>query len=93
MPAVQYMFSIFTGNRSVITIHPYLTLGPLSEMLHSIGFDYYGELDESLRKKRMNMAKVCEMMQWCCKNLGLLNQEGFTTDVHPDNTMSSTFSE
>lgn len=53
-----------------------------------IGFDYYGELDESLRKKRMNMAKVCEMMQWCCKNLGLLNQEGFTTDVQMDAALS-----
>lgn len=53
-----------------------------------IGFDYYGELDESLRKKRMNMAKVCEMMQWCCKNLGLLNQGGFTTDVQMDAALS-----
>lgn len=53
-----------------------------------IGFDYYGELDESLRKKRMNMAKVCELMQWCCKNLGLLNQEGFTTDVQMDVALS-----
>lgn len=53
-----------------------------------IGFDYYGELDESLRKKRMNMSKVCEMMQWCCKNLGLLNQEGFTTDVQMDAALS-----
>lgn len=53
-----------------------------------IGFDYYGELDESLRKKRMNMAKVCELMQWCCKNLGLLNQEGFTTDVQMDAALS-----
>lgn len=49
--------------------------------IDEIGFDYYAELDESIRKTRMNMAKVCEMMQWCCKNLGLLNQDGFTTEV------------
>lgn len=52
--------------------------------IDEIGFDYYAELDESIRKTRMNLTKVCEMMQWCCKNLGLLNQDGFTTEVQMD---------
>ena len=53
-----------------------------------IGFDYYGELDESIRKQRMNMAKVCEIMQWCVKNLGLLDKDGFVAEVQIDATLS-----
>ena len=53
-----------------------------------IGFDYYTDLDESIRKKRMNMAKVCEIMQWCCKNLGLLDENGFCADVNMDDILS-----
>lgn len=53
-----------------------------------IGFDYYGDLDDSLRKERMNMAKVCEIMQWCCKNLGLLDDDGFRADVNMDDILS-----
>ena len=53
-----------------------------------IGFDYYGELDESIRKDRMNMAKVCEIMQWCVKNLGLADRDGFVADVQMDAALS-----
>lgn len=49
--------------------------------VEEMGFDYYADLDDSVRKDRMNQAKVCEMMQWCCKNLGLLDNQGFRTKV------------
>lgn len=53
-----------------------------------IGFDYYGELDVSILKDRMNMAKVCEIMQWCCKNLGLVDREGFLAEVNMDEALN-----
>jgi len=53
-----------------------------------IGFDYYSELDESIRKNRMNMAKVCEIMQWCCKNLGMVDKDGFVAEVKIDAALS-----
>lgn len=52
--------------------------------IDEIGFDYYYDLDKSVRKDRMNMAKVCEMMQWCCKNLGLLDAHGFCEKIKLD---------
>ena len=56
--------------------------------MDEVGFDYYGDLDDSLRKERMNMAKVCEIMQWCCKNLSLLDDDGFREDVNMDDILS-----
>ena len=47
-------------------------------------FDYYADLDDSERKRRMNRAKACEIIQWGCKNLGLLNKEGFSTALSMD---------
>ena len=34
----------------------------------------------------MNIAKVCEIIGWSCKHLGIIDEEGFTLplDVHPD---------
>ena len=55
-----------------------------------VGFDYYYDLDDSLRKQRMNMAKVCEMMEWCCKNIGVLGNVGFYSGVKLDNRMNGT---
>lgn len=44
-------------------------------------FDYYSDLDDSYRKQKMNIAKACEIMQWCCRNLGTVTEDGFT---HPE---------
>ena len=57
--------------------------------IDEIGFDYYEELDDSIRKNRMNTAKVCEIMQWCVKNLGLVRKDGFAADVQMDVALSS----
>ena len=50
-------------------------------------FDYYPELDDSERKRRMNYAKACEIIQWGCKNLGLLNENGFAMPLDIDSTL------
>ena len=44
---------------------------------NELKFDYYPDLDDGYRKQRMNIAKACEIMQWCCNNLGLINEDGF----------------
>lgn len=56
--------------------------------VNEIGFDYYEDLDDSIRKDRMNLAKVCEIMQWCCKNLGILSKKGFKAQVGLDEIAS-----
>lgn len=43
-------------------------------------FDYYPDLDDSEQTRRMNIAKVCEIMDWQDKMLGFLDKDGFTTE-------------
>lgn len=44
-------------------------------------FNYYPDLDDTEKTKRMNVAKVCEIMAWQDKMLGFLVQDGFTVPV------------
>ena len=41
-------------------------------------FTCYPDLEANERTKRMNVAKVCEIMMWGDTNLGFLSEEGFT---------------
>lgn len=45
--------------------------------VENLEFDYYESLDQNEKKKQMNIANVSEILSWGCKNLGILNQEGF----------------
>lgn len=44
-------------------------------------FNIYPDLDDNEKTRRMNVAKVCEIMSWGDKNLGILNGDGFTVPV------------
>lgn len=44
-------------------------------------FDYYENMDANEKKRQMNIAKICEIMSWCCKNIGIINQDGFTVPL------------
>ena len=44
-----------------------------------IGYDHYPSIDASVRKKRMNIAIICDIISWGFKNTGLLDKEGFKT--------------
>ena len=46
-----------------------------------IKFDYYPQLDESVIKRRMNVALISEIIAWGFKNAGLLDDDGFTVDL------------
>ena len=41
-------------------------------------FNHYPDLDSNAQTRRMNIAKICDIMMWGDKNLGFLNEEGFT---------------
>ncbi|WP_425805128.1 hypothetical protein [Desulfitobacterium sp. Sab5] len=43
----------------------------------NLEFDYYEGLDQNEKKRQMNIAKISEIMAWGCKNMGILNQNGF----------------
>lgn len=47
-------------------------------------FDYYAELDASAAKRRMNIAVVCDIISWGFKNAGLIDDKGFTVELHVD---------
>lgn len=46
-----------------------------------LGFNHYPDLDQNDRTRRMNIAKVCEIMAWGYKSTGLLTTEGFQVPV------------
>ena len=48
----------------------------------NLEFDYYMNFDNNEKKRQMNVAKVSEIMSWCCKNIGILNREGFTIPLN-----------
>lgn len=52
-----------------------------------LGFNCYPYFDENERTKRMNIAKVCEIMTWGDKNLGILSDDGFQVPIKIDHSM------
>lgn len=44
-------------------------------------FNIYADLDDNEKTRRMNIAKVCEIMAWGDKNLGILDGNGFNVPV------------
>lgn len=45
--------------------------------VEEMGFNYYPDIGRNEKTKRMNVAKVCEIMAWENKNLGILTRDGF----------------
>lgn len=46
-----------------------------------LGYDHYANIDNSLRKTRMNIAIICDIISWGFKNTGLLKKDGFTAKL------------
>lgn len=47
-------------------------------------FNHYPGLDDNEKTRRMNIAKVCDIMAWNDKNLGLLSEDGYEVPIHLD---------
>ena len=53
------------------------------------GCDYYPDLDENTTKERMNVAKVCEIIDWAFKGVGYIDLDGFKYPIEMDKSISS----
>ena len=49
--------------------------------VEAMQFNYYPDLDDNGQTKKMNIAKVCDIMAWENKHMGFLKQEGFTVPI------------
>lgn len=43
-----------------------------------LGYDYYAELEDNDRNKRMNIARVCEIIDWGLRHIGFADENGYT---------------
>lgn len=41
-------------------------------------------MDENELNRQMNIARVCEIMAWGYKDLGIVNRDGFTIELDTD---------
>lgn len=55
--------------------------GSASHFVDAQEFDMFTDMDDNEKKRQMNIAKVCDIFTWGCKDLGVLNQEGFSIPV------------
>ena len=47
-----------------------------------LAFNCYPDLDDNAQRRQMNIARVCDIMAWENKNLGMLDSEGFRVPLH-----------
>lgn len=45
--------------------------------VENLEFNYYNDMDQNEKTHKMNVAKVCEIMAWGCKHMGLTDKNGF----------------
>lgn len=50
--------------------------------VEKFNFNCFLDLEDNETTKRMNIAKVCEIITWADQKRGLLDDNGFTTDIH-----------
>lgn len=55
--------------------------------IDNLGFNYYTDMDQNAQTRRMNIAKVAEIMTWGYRNTGLLDDQGFTVPLSYRDTM------
>ncbi len=49
--------------------------------VETLEFQYYQDVEESENLKRMNIAKVCEIISWADKKRGFINEDGYTVSI------------
>ena len=49
--------------------------------MDELQFNHYPDLDESETTRQLNIAKICEIATWVLKNMNLLSEEGFYTEI------------
>lgn len=49
--------------------------------IDSVEFNYFPELEDNEVSYQFNVAKVCDMLSWCCKEWGFLDEKGFCIPI------------
>lgn len=52
--------------------------------VEEMAFNHYPDLDDNEKTKQMNIAKVSEILNWGCKTMGVLDDNGFKVSVKMD---------
>lgn len=55
--------------------------------VEELEYNAFPDLDYTERTKQMNISQVCEIVNWGCKNLSLLNSQGFKYPISIDETI------
>ncbi len=50
-------------------------------------FNHYPDNDDSAKTYQMNVAKICDIISWGCKNLDILEYDGFKVPINISNTI------
>lgn len=50
-------------------------------------FNHYPDNDDSLKTYQMNVAKICDIISWGCKNLDILDYDGFKVPINITDTI------
>jgi len=50
--------------------------------IDNLEFNYFETLDQNEKTRKMNIAKICEILAWGCKNMGLMTRDGFCVPVN-----------
>ena len=53
-----------------------------SYFVDELGFNNYLELEDTEQRRQLNIAKVCEIISWGVRDLGLLQENGFTVSIN-----------
>lgn len=54
-----------------------------AKFIDKFEFNYYLDMEENGRNERLNIAKICEIVGWVFKNIGLLDKNGLKETI-PD---------
>ena len=54
--------------------------------VYNVEFDYFPEMEPNEDNLKLNIAKMCEILSWHFRKLGLLDSGGVHTDKLPDFT-------
>lgn len=51
------------------------------KFIDSTEFNYFVDMVEDERNIRLNTAKICEILTWCCREAGILYKDGFKNEL------------
>lgn len=52
-----------------------------NNFVDQLAFDFYEDMPDNDKKRQMNVAKATEIMAWAFRNVGILNDDGFTISL------------